>query len=142
MMFLRYDKKDKRLFLILHSLVILGILGAGLLAVKYANLDLYTLNTDTKMQIGFGTVIVGIIVMSASFHNLKWLFKFKSVTFITAFASLFLLKSVIDILVITLGFVSIPLLFNDLFITPYFRVKNMTKYFDDYKHMANVDVRS
>ena len=135
-MFLKYDKKDKRKFIILNAIVLLGIIVMGYTAKVIANVELPTLTVEEKFKAGLGFIIILIIVIMAMFNVISIVFKFKSLGFVIAALILFLLKNVIDLLFITTFLVSIPLLFNDLVVRNYFKYLNMTKYFETYKHLV------
>lgn len=136
-MFLKYDKKDKKIFIILHGLVLIGIIIAGIVSIQLNDLTIYTV--EERFKIGTGVIIVSVIVALASLNVIKNIFKFKSLFFVITALILFLLKNVIDLLFMIFFTVSIPLLFNDLVVQNYFNYLNMTKYFDAYKFMNKVN---
>lgn len=131
MLFIRYQTKHKRQFVILYTLVVLLIFGAGYLAIKESNIP--PLSIKEKADVAIGVILVIGVVVLAFFSVVKIFWKFKSLGFLTAFGILSLLKAVIDILIRTLFLVSIPLLILDLIVRPYFYYLNMTVYFEDYK---------
>lgn len=132
-MFQKYDKKDKLKFIVLHLIVILGVIASGVLAIYLAGIELPTV--EEKFKVGIGLILVGVVILLAFSNVVKVFVKLKSVGFLTAFLILLFLKNVINVLVITLGFVTIPLLFNDLVVRNYFRYLNMGKYWESYKFL-------
>lgn len=131
MMFLRYQKKHKTQFIVLYTIIILLILGAGFLSIKETGIP--PLSVEQKLSVSMGALLIFIIVALALFNVIKIFWRFKSLGFLAAFGILSLLRVVIDVLIKTLLLVSIPLLILDLIVRPYFYYLNMTTYFDDYK---------
>lgn len=132
-----YDKKDKIKFITLKIFVFILTIALGILAVKMAEVNLVT--TKEKLQVGIGLSLIGILVIIALAGSLGKLIRTKSVGFIIGFIIFFLLRHVVDALVLGFGFLSIPLLLDDLVIRPYFKFLNMGKYWEDYKYMVARD---
>ena len=133
-MFLKYDKKDKRKFILLNAIVLLGVIGMGYTAMTLAKVEFPSV--EEKFKVGLGFVMIIAVVIMAMSNVISILFKFKSLGFVVAALILFLLKNVVDLLFLTTFLVSIPLLFNDLVVRNYFKYLNMTKYFEIYKHLV------
>lgn len=129
-MFLRYDKKDKRKYLIFKGIVLAGIIGSFFIAGAISKMKPPSI--DEKMKVDIGWIIIGIVVFMGFINYLKVFIKFKSLGFILVSLILFLMSSVIDVIVISTAVVSIPLLFDDAFVKTYFKYLNMTKYYEDY----------
>ena len=133
-MFLVYSGKDKAKFVILKLFIFISIILMGYLAFNKLELELPTLSS--KLELGFGILGIGFVVLLAFLNRLKHLFKFKSVGFIVIAFILYFLRMVIDSLSLSFALVSIPLLIDDLIIDNYFKYVNMTKYFDYYKFVG------
>lgn len=133
-MFLIYSLKDKTKFIVLKSAVFISIVLMGFLAFNKLELELPTLSS--KLELGFGIIGIGFVVLLAFLNRLKHLFKFKSVGFIVIAFILYFLRMVIDSLSLSFALVAIPLLIDDLVIDNYFKYINMTKYFDHYKFVG------
>lgn len=133
-MFLKYDKKDKIKFLVLKGSILLAIILMGVLSAKITEINLPT--TEEKLSFSFGLLGIVFIVIMAILNRIKVLFKFKSVTFVIVGLILYLLKSVIEPLSISLLLISIPLIIDDLLINNYFLYLNMNKYYDVYKFVG------
>lgn len=138
-MFIHYQKKDKRKFLILKSLVLIGIILMALLSLRVSNLKLPTL--EDKLSFGIGVIIIIIVVVLAFLNRIKVIFKIKSLGFLLTFIVLLLFSKVIDTLVVGVGLISIPLLLDDLVINNYFKFINITKYWNIYKDVMVVESR-
>lgn len=133
-MFLKYDKKDKIKFLVLKGSILLAIILMGVLVAEITEINLPT--TEEKLSFSFGLLGIVFIVIMAILNRIKVLFKFKSVTFVIVGLILYLLKSVIEPLSISLLLISIPLIIDDLLINNYFLYLNMNKYYDVYKFVG------
>ena len=138
-MFIHYQKKDKRKFLILKSLVFIGIILMALLSLRVSNLKLPTL--EDKLSFGIGMIIIVLVVVLAFLNRIKAIFKIKSLGFLLTFIVLLLFPKIIDTLVVGVGLISIPLLLDDLVINNYFKYINITKYWNIYKDVMVVESR-
>lgn len=138
-MFIHYQKKDKRKFLILKSLVFIGIILMALLSLRVSNLKLPTL--EDKLSFGIGMIIIVLVVVLAFLNRIKAIFKIKSLGFLLTFIVLLLFSKIIDTLVVGVGLISIPLLLDDLVINNYFKYINITKYWNIYKDVMVVESR-
>ena len=125
-MFPLYDKKDKRDFIILKGIVFLGLALAMLAAAHFGNIDLPSI--EEKFSFGIGAVLLIMIFVLAIMNRLKALFKVKSVGFVVIFLTLLCLSVAMDVLLWGFGLVSIPLLFDDLFVSTYFKYLDIKKY--------------
>lgn len=132
-----YDKKDRIKFLILKAFVVVLTISLGFLAVKMADVNLVTM--EEKLQVGIGLSLITVLIVIALFGSLGKVIRTKSVGFVIGFIVFFLLRHVVDALTLGFGFLSIPLLLDDLMIRPYFKFLNMGKYWQDYKYMVKRD---
>lgn len=133
-MFLIYNSKDKAKFVILKMFIFIMIFMMGYLAFKKLDLELPSLKS--KMELGAGFIMIGLVILLAYLNRLRSLFKFKSVGFIVIAFMLYFLKIVIDSLSLSFLLISIPLLIDDLVIENYFKYINMTRYFEHYKFVG------
>lgn len=133
-MFLIYSGKDKAKFIILKLFIFISIILMGFLAFNKLELELPTLSS--KLELGFGILGIGFVILLAFLNRLKHLFKFKLVGFIVIAFILYFLRMVIDSLSLSFALVAIPLLIDDLIIDNYFKYINMTKYFEYYKFVG------
>lgn len=131
-MFIHYNRKHKRNFIILKGLVLIGILLALFFAGQKAMVKLPT--TVEKWSFGVGFASVGVIGALAYLNRLKALFKIKSAGFVILFAILLLLSVSIEALLWASGLVCIPLLIDDIFVSGYLGYINNKYYWDFYKY--------
>lgn len=130
-MYLHYQKKDRRKFLIFKGIIFLLLIIFSIISFKVSNLKLPTL--EDKLSFGIGIItVVGVFILSI-LNRLKTLFKIKSIGFIITALILLLFSKFIDTLYLTLMLISIPLLIDDLVVNNYFKYLNATKYWDKYK---------
>lgn len=130
-MFLIYDKKDKKRFLLLKGIVLLLLVVALFAAFAFGEIDAPEFTEQLKL--GMGAMLLFVVFLLASFKMFGRIFKLTSAKFILAFAILFLLKEAIDVLVVGTFFMSIPLLFDDIIVENYFKYLHMNKYYEQYK---------
>lgn len=135
MMYLHYDKKDKRKFLLFNALILVSIILMGYIAFKSSNVSIPSF--EEKLKVGAGFALILIIVLLAMFNVINVLFKFKSILFLILTGIFYFFSTVIDLLFVTTALVSIPLLVNDIIVRPYFHYLNNTKYFERYKYIGS-----
>lgn len=131
-MFIHYNGKHKRNFIILKGLVLLGILLALFLAGQKAMVKLPTV--VEKWSFGLGFASVGVIGVLAYLNRLKALFRIKSAGFVILFLILLLLSVSMEALLWASGLVCIPLLIDDIFVSGYLGYINNKFYWDIYKY--------
>lgn len=115
-MFYKFDSKHKRLYVLSKLFVFIAIVIMGVIAVKASGLELPTV--EEQIKFGGGIVLVLVVVLMAMLNRLKTLFKIKSVGFILTFLILLSFSYTIDTLIWSIGLISIPLLVDDIIITP------------------------
>lgn len=115
-MFYKFDSKHKRLYVLSKLFVFLAIIIMGVIAVKASGLELPTV--EEQIKFGGGIVLVLVVVLMAMLNRLKTLFKIKSVGFILTFLILLSFSYTIETLIWSIGLISIPLLVDDIIITP------------------------
>lgn len=125
-MFLKYDKKDKKKFILAKLFIFIAIISMGLLASHMAKLSLPTI--EAKMSWSVGIMLIAIVGSFAFLNRIKMIFRVKSIGFIITFIILVLLKVGIDALIWSVGLISIPLLIDDIFIVNYFKYLDVVKY--------------
>lgn len=130
-MFLHYQKKDKKKYILAKISIFVSILLMGMLAAHITKLSFPKF--EESVSWGTGIIAVIVIIILAYFNRLKMLFRFKSIGFITFFIIFLLLSVAIETLVWSLGLISIPLLIDDIVINGYFNYINVTRYWDKYK---------
>lgn len=128
-MFLHYNKKHKKQYLISKTLIFLGILLALLLGAHFGRVKLPTFEDSLR----WGSGIIGVIIIGALayLNRLKALFKIKSIGFIILWGILYLLSVSISGLLWTTGLVSIVLLIDDIFVVNYFKYVNVKYYWKE-----------
>lgn len=129
MMYRFYDKKDKRKIRILYYVMFLLMVAATLLSIHFTNAEIPSVKEGIK--VGFGFVLIMIMVALAFAKSFDFI-KFKGMSFFIIFLILLFFKSIIDTLIITIGFLSIPLLFDDLIIRSVKSYLNWGKYSKTY----------
>lgn len=136
-MFMKYNRKDQKKFLIYKGIILVLILLMAYAAIKLSKLNLPTLKE--QVSFGIGVIMIILVVVLALFNRIKSLLKIKSLGFVYAFIALLLLSFAIETLVIAVGLITIPLLIDDLLVNNYFRYLNVTKYWDYYKDVVKRD---
>lgn len=136
-MFMKYNRKDQKKFLIYKGIILVLILLMAYAAIKLSKLNLPTLKE--QVSFGIGVIMIILVVVLALFNRIKSLLKIKSLGFVYAFIALLLLSFAIETLVIGVGLITIPLLIDDLLVNNYFRYLNVTKYWDYYKDVVKRD---
>lgn len=130
-MFLHYDKKDKKKYLLSKLSIFILIVLMGMWAAHITKLKLPSL--EEKLSWSIGLIIVIVIIVLAFINRIKLLFKFKSVGFLISFIVFLLLSVAIETLVWALGLITIPLLIDDIILSNYFSYLNHKKYWYIYK---------
>lgn len=128
-MYKYYDKKDKRKIRILYYITFIMIIGAAMLSVHFTKVE-----TPTKKEVvkfSFGFILIALMTVLTFGKSFKFI-KFKGMSFFITFLILLFFKSIIDTLIITIGFLSIPLLFDDLIIRSFKTYLNWGKYQKTY----------
>lgn len=128
MIFAKLSAKHKTAYIVSKASV--GVaLGAMIpISLAAANVALPTIESQISVGIGFVGVIAVFIL--AMLNRISALFKIKSMGFLIIFVIMLALKSSIDILVWSLGLMSIPLIIDDAIITPIWN-NIWYKYYDD-----------
>ena len=136
-MFLSYDKKDKRKFILAKGFIFIFIGMMAYLATHFSKIELPELKHQISFGLGF--LLILVVVILALLNRLQSLFKIRSIGFLLVFLILLLFRYTIDTLVITTGLTTIPLLIDDVVINPYFKYINMNKYWEKYKYIGSRD---
>lgn len=96
--------------------VVTGIAGASVGAFFASGVQLPTM--ESKLSFSIGAILIVIIGIIAMLGKIKQLFKVKSIGWIVVFLITWAFSSVATLLVYTLGFVTIPLVIDDLIVSP------------------------
>lgn len=96
--------------------VLLGIVGASVGAFFASGVEFPTF--ESRLGFSVGILLISGVSMIAILGRLKTLFKIKSIGWIVTFLILWSFSNIITLLVYTMGFISIPLIIDDLIITP------------------------
>jgi len=116
MVFAKLSSKHKTQYVLSKVGVGAGLVGMIPLSLLAANVNLPTVQQQLSVGIGFIGVIA--IFLLAMLNRISSLFKIKSMGFLVFFVIMLALKQSIDIMVWSLGLMSIPLLIDDAIITP------------------------
>lgn len=114
--FAKLNSKHKAQYVASKASVGVALVGMIPLSLACADVALPTIQSQLSVSIGF--VGVFAIFLLAILNRLAALFKVKSIGFLVVFVVMLALKSSIDIMVWSLGLMSIPLLIDDAIITP------------------------
>jgi len=115
--FYKLNPKHKKKFLIHQLLLFISIFAIIFIAIDQTNPVVET-NAD-KLELTIGG-ITGIILIVLAFTNrLKKLFKVKFVAFLIIWVLLYSLSAVLGTLIWGIGAALIPLMVDDLIMTPY-----------------------
>jgi len=88
---------------------------------------------ESKLSIGIGYILLGIITVIILLERVQALFKIKSIGILLLFLMLALLEPHIYVLRTTLGLMLIPLLIDDILVNGYFFILNNNKYWEYYR---------
>ena len=116
MVFAKLSARHKRNYVLSKVAVGAGLVTMIPLSLLAANVTLPTI--QEQLSVGIGFIGVMAIFLLAMINRISALFKIKSMGFLVFFVIMLALKSSIDILVWSLGLMSIPLLIDDAIITP------------------------
>ncbi len=125
-MFYKYNKKDKRKFIMMKAIVLAGIIIALLSAMLITKVKITSIPSGLKFT--GGAIMIIFVGVLAVFNRIKELFKVKSLGFLYIAVALALLSQFIDVLIWSLFLVSIPLLFDDIVVYQYFKYIDITRY--------------
>ena len=128
MIFAKMSNRHKALYIASKASVGLALGAMIPISLSAANVALPTVEMQISVGVGFVGVIAVFIL--AMLNRISALFKIKSMGFLVIFVIMLALKSSIDILVWSLGLMSIPLLIDDAIITPIWN-NIWYKYYDD-----------
>lgn len=128
MIFAKMSSRHKALYIVSKASVGLALGAMIPISLSAANVALPTVEMQISVGVGFVGVIAVFIL--AMLNRISALFKIKSMGFLVIFVIMLALKSSIDILVWSLGLMSIPLLIDDAIITPIWN-NIWYKYYDD-----------
>ena len=114
--FYKLPPKQKRLFILSKALVILLIIIMGVIAVFASGLELPTI--ESQLSFSVGVILISLLILLAVLNRIKTLFKKASVGFLTVFVILLCFNYTLDVLIWGTGLISIPLLIDDVIVTP------------------------
>lgn len=109
--FRKLSKKHKFAFMSYMIFLFIFIVSMGYTALKM--LDINILKPEDQMNITFGAIIIGLLIIMSSINRLKQLLKFKSTFMIAIFLVALCLQSIVEIVVVGAGLLIIPLLMDD-----------------------------
>lgn len=115
--FYKLPPKQKRLFILSKAMVILLIIMMGVIAVFASGLKLPTL--ESQLSFSVGVILISLLTLLAVLNRIKTLFKKASVGFLTVFIILLCFNYTLDVLIWGTGLISIPLLIDDVIVTPF-----------------------
>lgn len=114
--FYKLPPRQKRLFILSKALVILLIIIMGVIAVFASGLKLPTI--ESQLSFSVGVILISLLTLLAVLNRIKTLFKKASVGFLTVFVILLCFNYTLDVLIWGTGLISIPLLIDDVILTP------------------------
>lgn len=125
-MFYKYNKKDKRKFIMMKAIVFAGIIIALVGAMFIAKVKIISVLSGLRLT--GGAMMICFVGVLAVLNRIKELFKVKSFGFLYIAVALALFSQFIGALVWALFLVSIPLLFDDIVVYQYFKYIDITRY--------------
>jgi hypothetical protein len=115
--FYKLEWKHKKIFITHQVLLFLSIFVIIFIAINQTN-PVIESNAD-KMELTIGGITGFIIIILAFTNRLKKLFKIKFIAFLIIWVLLYSLSAVMATLIWGIGAALIPLMIDDLIMTPY-----------------------
>lgn len=116
MNFYKLSPKHKRMFIGGKVAVVIMMIIMLAVSLQVADVDLPTV--QSQLSVGIGFIGVMTVFVLALVNRVNILFKIKSIGFVIMFLVLLAIREGIDIFVWSIGLMSIPLLIDDMILTP------------------------
>lgn len=116
MNFYKLSPKHKRMFIGGKVAIVIMMIIMLAVSLRVADVDLPTV--QSQLSVGIGFIGVMTVFVLALVNRVNILFKIKSIGFVIMFLVLLAIREGIDIFVWSIGLMSIPLLIDDMILTP------------------------
>ena len=116
MNFYKLSPKHKRMFIGGKVAIVIMMIIMLAVSLRVADVDLPTV--QSQLSVGIGFIGVMTVFVLALVNRINILFKIKSIGFVIMFLILLAIREGIDIFVWSIGLMSIPLLIDDMILTP------------------------
>ena len=114
--FYRMPTRNKWLYILCKVGIMLAVIAMGIIAVFASGLELPTV--ESQLSFSVGIVMIALVAVLALTNRLKTLIKIKSLSFVVIFILLLAFSYTVHYLIYAVGLVSIPLLIDDMIVTP------------------------
>lgn len=116
MNFFKLSPRHKRMYVGGKVAVVIMMIIMLAVSLRVADVDLPTV--QSQLSVGIGFIGVMTVFVLALVNRINILFKIKSIGFVIMFLVLLAIREGIDIFVWSIGLMSIPLLIDDMILTP------------------------
>lgn len=116
MNFFKLSPKHKRMYIGGKVAIVIMMIIMLAVSLRVADVDLPTV--QSQLSVGIGFIGVMTVFVLALVNRVNILFKIKSIGFVIMFLVLLAIREGIDIFVWSIGLMSIPLLIDDMILTP------------------------
>lgn len=116
MNFFKLSPRHKGMYVGGKVAVVLMMIIMLFVSLRVADVDLPTV--QSQLSVGIGFIGVMTVFILALVNRVNILFKIKSIGFVIMFLVLLAIREGIDIFVWSIGLMSIPLLIDDMILTP------------------------
>ena len=116
MNFFKLSPRHKRMYVGGKVAIVIMMIIMLAVSLRVANVDLPTV--QSQLSVGIGFIGVMTVFVLALVNRVNILFKIKSIGFVIMFLVLLAIREGIDIFVWSIGLMSIPLLIDDMILTP------------------------
>lgn len=116
MNFFKLSPKHKGMFIGGKVAIVIMMIIMLAVSLRVADVDLPTV--QSQLSVGIGFIGVMTVFVLALVNRVNILFKIKSIGFVIMFLVLLAIREGIDIFVWSIGLMSIPLLIDDMILTP------------------------
>lgn len=114
--FYRMPTKKKWLYVLCKIGIMLSVIAMSIIAVFASGLKLPTV--ESQLSFSAGIVMIALVAILALTNRIKTILKIKSISFVIMFIILLAFSYTIHYLIYAVGLITIPLLIDDIIITP------------------------
>lgn len=114
--FYRMPTRKKWQYVLCKAGIMMAVIAMAIIAVFASGLELPTV--ESQLSFSVGIVMIALVTVFALTNRLKTLIKIKSLSFVVMFVILLAFSYTIYYLIYAVGLITIPLLIDDIIITP------------------------
>lgn len=114
--FYRMPTRKKWQYVLCKAGIMMAVIAMAIIAVFASGLKLPTV--ESQLSFSVGIVMIALVTVFALTNRLKTLIKIKSLSFVVMFVILLAFSYTIYYLIYAVGLITIPLLIDDIIITP------------------------